>query len=68
MIPIYLDFRKPILYYNAIIRGIPVYTKRPADINLLRKKAIDEMEDFSLFGLQWQTALARRNLEALKHA
>ena len=68
MIPIYLDFRKPMLYYNAIVQGIPVFAKRPADFNLLRKKAIDEMEDFSLFGLQWQAALARRNLEALKHA
>jgi predicted nucleotidyltransferase len=68
MIPIYSDFRKPMLYYNAIVQGIPVFAKRPADFNVLRKTAIDEMEDFSLFGLQWQAALAHRNLEALKHA
>lgn len=68
MIPIYLDFRKPMLYYNAIVQGIPVFAKRPADFNVLRKTAIDEMEDFSLFGLQWKAALVHRNLEVLKHA
>jgi predicted nucleotidyltransferase len=68
IIPIYQDFRKPMLYYNAIVKGIPVFTKHPAGFALLRKKAIDEMEDFSIFGLKWQAALTRRNLEALKHA
>ena len=29
---------------------------------------IDEMEDFSVFGLHWQAEIARRNLEALKNA
>ena len=68
MIPIDHDFRKPMLYYNALVQSVPVYRKRDNDIIRLRKRAIDEMEDFSLFGLQWQAAIARRNLEALKHA
>jgi predicted nucleotidyltransferase len=62
------DFRKPMLYYNALVRGIAVYRKRGEDFSRLRKKAIDEMEDFSIFGLQWQAELARHNLEALKDA
>ncbi|MDP3947089.1 MAG: nucleotidyltransferase domain-containing protein [bacterium] len=67
MIPIYPDFRKPMLYYNAIIQGMPVYAKQEETLTILRKKAIDEMEDFSIFGLQWQAELARKNLEALRH-
>jgi len=61
-------FSKPMLYYNAIVQGVPVYRKRDGDIVRLRKRAIDEMEDFSIFGLQWQAEIAKRNLEALKHA
>jgi predicted nucleotidyltransferase len=68
MIPIDRDFRKPMLYYNALVQGVPVYRKRDDDIIRLRKRAIDEMEDFSLFGLQWQAEIARRNLDALKNA
>jgi len=68
MIPIDNDFRKPMLYYNAIVGGVPVYRKRTGDIIRLRKRAIDEMEDFSLFGLHWQAEVAWRNLEALKDA
>ena len=68
MISIDRDFRKPMLYYNALVLGVPVYRKSDNDIIRLRKRAIDEMEDFSLFGLQWQAEIARRNLEALKNA
>ena len=68
MISIDRDFQKPMLYYNALVQGVPVYRKRDDDIIRLRKRAIDEMEDFSLFGLQWQAEVARRNLEALKNA
>ena len=68
MIPIDRDFRKPMLYYNALVQGLPVYRKCDDDIIRLRKRAIDEMEDFSLFGLQWQAEIARRNLEVLKNA
>jgi len=68
MIPIERDFRKPMLYYNALVQGVPVYQKRDDDIIRLRMRAIAEMEDFSLFGLKWQAEIARRNLEALKNA
>ena len=67
MIAIDREFRKPMLYYNAIVQGIPVYRKCDDDIIRLRKRAIDEMEDFTLFGLRWQAEVARRNLEALKN-
>lgn len=68
MIAIDRDFSKPMLYYNALVRGMPVYRKRDDDIVRLRRRAIDEMEDFSLFGLKWQAEIARRNLEYLKNA
>ncbi len=68
ILPIDRNFRKPMLYYNALVQGVPVYRMRDDDIIRLRKRAIDEMEDFCLFGLQWQTEIARRNLEALKNA
>jgi predicted nucleotidyltransferase len=68
MISIDRDFRKPMLYYNALVQGVCVYQKNDDDIIRLRKRAIDEMEDFSLFGLHWQAEIARRNLEALKNA
>lgn len=65
IIPIYEDFRKPMLYYNAIILSIPLYIKNREQYNKLRLEAIREMEDFSLFGTKWQLEIAQKNLEAV---
>jgi predicted nucleotidyltransferase len=62
------DLSKPMLYYNAIIHGIPVFIRdftRYADIKM---KAIFEMEDFSIFGIKWQSEVVRKRLEALNCA
>ena len=65
VIPIYRDFRKPLLYYNAIVMGVPVYFKDYDGYVALRNEAINQMEDFELFGKKWQIMVARNNLEAL---
>ncbi len=43
---------------------------KPNDIDYfkLRNEAIYHMEDFKIFGLQWQRRLIENNLEVLKHA
>jgi len=68
VIPIYRDFRKPILYYNAIVLGTPVYVKDFMKYVGLKNEAIYQMEDFEIFGFGWQLALTRKNLEAIQYA
>jgi predicted nucleotidyltransferase len=68
VIPIFSDFRKPMLYYNAIVRGIPVFIKDYSRYVQWVNEALHQMEDFGIFGRQWQIALTRNNLEEIKHA
>jgi predicted nucleotidyltransferase len=68
VIPIFSDFRKPMLYYNAIVRGIPVFIKDYSRYVQWVNEALHQMEDFGIFGRQWQIALTRSNLEEIKHA
>ena len=68
VIPIYRDFRKPMLYYNAVIKGIPLFfTSRQKYVGLVNK-ALYHMEDFETFGRKWLIDLATRNLEEIRHA
>lgn len=62
------DFRKPMLYYNAIVLGVSLYTKHFERYVALKNQAIAQMEDFSLFGVDWQLKATKKNLEALEHA
>jgi len=62
------DFREPMLYYNAIILGIPLFVKNAETYINLKNEAIYHMEDFSLFGIDWQLRNAKKNLEGLEHA
>jgi predicted nucleotidyltransferase len=64
---IYKDFRKPMLYYNAIVHGVPVFFKNFDGYADIRNEAIFQMEDFSIFGTQWQIQVARKNLEEVGH-
>ena len=68
VIPIYWDFRKPLLYYNAIVLGIPVFTTNIDDLKYLKLEALFQMEDFAIFGLEWKSNIARNNLEVIRHA
>lgn len=65
VLPIYRDFRKPFLYYNAIVLGIPVYIKDFEEYVSLKNEAIYQMEDFGIFGTKWQLELTHKNLEKL---
>jgi predicted nucleotidyltransferase len=60
-------FDKPMLYYNAIALGIPVYIRDKEKYLTMRNEAIHQMEDFSIFGPEWQLSIARKNLEAIKY-
>jgi len=61
------DFDKPMLYYNAIASGIPVYIRSKDKYLGMRNEAIHQMEDFNIFGPEWQLSIARKNLEAIKY-
>lgn len=67
ILPIYRDFRKPMLYYNAIILSKPIYINDFQEYVKLKNEAIFQMEDFSIFGLKWQIEMARKNLEAIQY-
>jgi predicted nucleotidyltransferase len=67
IIPIFLDFRKPMLYYNAIVLGIPVFIREQDKYAALLNEAIFQMEDFSIFGTEWQLEIAEKNIKELKH-
>ncbi|MFH0926869.1 MAG: nucleotidyltransferase domain-containing protein [bacterium] len=61
------DFLKPMLYYNAIVLGIPIIIVDFDRYISLKLQAISMMEDFSLFGIGWQFEAAKRNLMELNH-
>jgi predicted nucleotidyltransferase len=67
-IAIFQDFRKPMLYYNAVVLSIPLYIKNFERYLVLKNQAIAQMEDFCLLGTGWQLELARRNMEVLHNA
>jgi predicted nucleotidyltransferase len=68
VIPIYPDFRKPMLYYNVIVKGIPLSLGDYDRYLDLRNEAIYQMEDFEIFGKGWQLLIAKKNLADLGHA
>ena len=57
------NFPHPMLYYNAIVLGIPLYSRNPVQLFSLRMEAIHQMEDFTLFGLKWQLEVAGEYLK-----
>lgn len=62
------DISKPLLHYNAIVKGIPVYISdfyRYVDVWL---KAIDAMEDFSIFGIKWKLEVTEKRMKDLYNA
>jgi len=59
------EFPKPVLYYNAIVRGIGVFLRDFTRYVDLKLSAIREMEDFSIFGIPWQEEIVRKRVERL---
>lgn len=68
IISIHTDFRKPMLYYNVIVLGQPMYIKNTERYISLKNEVIYQMEDFSLFGINWQLIVANKNIKRLRNA
>jgi len=68
IIPIYSDFPHPMLYYNAIILGIPLYIKDKDKFIQLKLESIYQMEDFQIFGITWQRKVAQDTFKEIIHA
>jgi len=62
------EFSRPMLYYNAIVHGMPVFVKSFTRYVDTRLHAIYQMEDFSIFGTKWQSEIVERRLEKLNNA
>jgi len=62
------DFRYPMLYYNAIVLGTLVFVKDRGKYFNFRMFAIEQMEDFGIFGIKWQLEVAERLLKGLNYA
>lgn len=56
------EFSKPLLFYNAIIYGTLLFAADMEDHISLVLRALEEMEDFSLFGTKWQLEAAEKRL------
>ncbi len=67
---LYIDreLSKPMLHYNVIVYGIPVYMKDFSEYVDIRLKAIFQMEDFNIFGTKWQSEVVRKRMEVLNNA
>ena len=68
IISIHREFNEPMLYYNAIILGEPLFIRDYQGYIDLKNEAIYQMEDFTIFGIDWQLKVARKNLEEIRHA
>lgn len=68
IISIHTDFRKPMLYYNVIVLGQPIYIKNTERYISLKNEVIYQMEDFSIFGINWQLIVANKNIRRLRNA
>lgn len=62
------DFDKPMLYYNAVVHGVPLYIGNKGFYDRYMLEAVSQMEDFCIFGVMWQIAAARRNLKGVANA
>jgi predicted nucleotidyltransferase len=68
IIALFRDFRHPMLYYNTIVLGMPIFIKDNDKFLELKLEAIYQMEDFQIFGIFWQQEIARKNIKEITHA
>jgi len=57
------DFKKPMLQYNAVVLGIPVFTRNFDSYIDFYLESLHQMEDFSLFGIGWQLTISEKRLK-----
>ncbi len=67
---LYIDneLSKPMLHYNAIVKGEVVYFNNFTNYVDVYIKAIAQMEDFSIFGIPWQKLVIEKNIKDLRNA
>ena len=56
------EFSKPMLFYNAIIHGVPLYIFDKEKYISFVLRALNEMEDFKIFGEKWQLEIIDKRL------
>jgi len=66
IISISTDFGHPMLYYNAIVLGIPLFVKDYDRFLSLKLEAIYQAADFELFGVYWQQEIAKRLISSIR--
>ncbi len=59
------EFSKPMLYFNAIVKGIPLFYKDKELYVTLFLRALYEKEDFCRLGILWQKEISKRRLKEL---
>ena len=57
------DFKRPMLQYNAIVLGVPVFIRSFDSYIDFYLESLYQMEDFSLFGIEWQLAISEKRLK-----
>lgn len=62
IISISWEFTHPMLYYNAIVLGVPIFVKDPDRYLDLKLESLFQMEDFQIFGTKWQYRVAQNLL------
>lgn len=63
------SFSHPMLYYNAIVLGIPVFIRNYNKFINLKLEAVRQMEDFQIYGTRWQQTISSNILKGvLSHA
>jgi len=62
------DFKHPMLFFNAIVAGVPLFVADSKKYLNYKLEAIFQMEDFQIFGVRWQELVAGKILGGLKHA
>ncbi len=62
------DFDHPMLYYNIIVSGIPLYVKDNDRFLSLKLESLYQMDDFQLFGAKWRKEVAGALLKEVLNA
>ena len=57
------DFKRPMLQYNAVVLGIPVFIRSFDSYIDFYLESLYQMEDFSIFVIEWQLTISEKRLK-----
>ena len=60
-------FSKPMLSYNAVVLGVPVYVGNKTRYIQIYNQSLFQMNDFEIFGSRLQFEAARNTLKGVSH-